>query len=332
MRSTCAVTTAASQDRVSVALCTYNGAQYLSQQLDSLVAQTLQPAELVVCDDGSSDETLAIITEFARNSPFPVRLFRNESNLGSTKNFDRAIGLCDTDSIALCDQDDIWKPGKLAALQFALDRNPSLGGVFSDAELISADGAGRGQTLFTAHRLSLGIPESFSREAALKVLFKYDFVTGATLMIRSTMRPLFRPIPKSWVHDSWIAWIIALYSQLSFVNEPLMAYRVHPNQQIGMGVTTLIGKIRRTRHTSLSTHRGTSVRFQELRKRWKCQPGEDFTRLMSMIDAKIAFLEQRSALSRTLAPRMIQILRLARQYDQFARGYRSMRKDLFLAS
>lgn len=317
---------------ISVALCTYNGARHLREQLDSILTQTLRPAEIVVCDDGSSDTTLTIIAEFSRTSPVPVRVFRNESNLGSTRNFDRAIGLCEASLIALCDQDDIWKPGKLQALRSALDRDPSVGGVFSDAELISADGTATGRRLFAAHGLSLGAPEHFSREAALKMLFKHDFMTGATVMIRSTTRPLFQPIPGSWVHDAWIAWMLTLHSRLSFINDPLISYRLHPNQQIGMGATTLLGKIRRTRGTSLGAHRGTLGRFRDLRERWASQPGEDATRLLSMIDEKIAFLEQRSTLSPALAPRMIQILGLAQRYRQYARGYRSMRKDLFLAS
>src|SRR5213080_381833 len=98
---------------LSVALCTYNGAAYLGEQLDSIVAQSRPPDELVVCDDGSTDETVEVLETFLAEAPFPVRLQRNEANLGFVKNFEQAISLCTGDFVALSDQDDVWMPGKL---------------------------------------------------------------------------------------------------------------------------------------------------------------------------------------------------------------------------
>src|SRR5271154_4257677 len=68
--------------RVSVAMCTYNGAQYLGEQLESFVAQSRPPDELVVCDDGSTDATPQILADFAGRAPFDVRIFRNKANVG----------------------------------------------------------------------------------------------------------------------------------------------------------------------------------------------------------------------------------------------------------
>ena len=80
--------------KFSVAMCTYNGAEFVAAQLDSIAAQTRLPDELIVCDDGSTDATIECVREFARNAPFPHRLVENEENLGSTNNFERAISLC----------------------------------------------------------------------------------------------------------------------------------------------------------------------------------------------------------------------------------------------
>src|SRR5215207_2518174 len=99
--------------RISIALCTYNGEQYLQQQLDSFVAQSRPPDELVVCDDRSTDRTVPIVEDFAKRAPFRVELVINETNLGSTRNFEKAIGLCTGDIIFLADQDDVWLPEKL---------------------------------------------------------------------------------------------------------------------------------------------------------------------------------------------------------------------------
>src|SRR4029077_8380451 len=113
--------------RLSIAMCTYNGARFLPEQLESIAAQTRLPDELVVCDDGSADESAEIVRNFGKNAPFPVRLELNEKNLGATKNFEKAIGLCQGDLISLADQDDVWKPQKLSKLWLVFQENPGAG-------------------------------------------------------------------------------------------------------------------------------------------------------------------------------------------------------------
>jgi glycosyltransferase involved in cell wall biosynthesis len=92
--------------RISVAMCTFNGGRYLEEQLESIGAQTRPPCELVVCDDGSKDGTISILKRFEANAPFPVRIVQNGIRMGSTRNFDQAIGMARGEFIALCDQDD----------------------------------------------------------------------------------------------------------------------------------------------------------------------------------------------------------------------------------
>ena len=100
--------------RVSVAMATYMGQRFLSDQLNSIASQTRLPDELVVSDDQSTDGTLEIASEFAERAPFPVRIVRNESSLrGVIGNFFNAFAHCDGDVIAYCDQDDVWAPEKL---------------------------------------------------------------------------------------------------------------------------------------------------------------------------------------------------------------------------
>ncbi len=79
---------------VSIALCTYNGAEYLPGQLDTLVNQTYKAIEIVVVDDCSTDETFTILTNYAAKYP-QFKLYRNKSNLGFATNFERAVILCE---------------------------------------------------------------------------------------------------------------------------------------------------------------------------------------------------------------------------------------------
>jgi len=99
--------------KASICLTTYNGSKYLQQQLDSFLAQSILPDELVVCDDGSTDATCEIIERFKQIAPFEVRLYKNENNLGYAQNFSKALGLCKGDFVFLSDQDDVWLPKKL---------------------------------------------------------------------------------------------------------------------------------------------------------------------------------------------------------------------------
>ena len=125
-----------SGELVSIAMATYNGARYVRDQIESLLAQDYPIHEIVVCDDGSQDGTLDILREYESPS---FRVFLNESNLGFIKNFEKACGLCEGDYIALCDQDDVWTTNKISTLvEFMQSRG--LSGAFSDAFLVDAEG------------------------------------------------------------------------------------------------------------------------------------------------------------------------------------------------
>src|SRR5271163_793730 len=108
---------------VSIAMATYNGAGFIAEQLDSFARQTALPSELVVTDDCSSDSTLEVVSAFAANAPFPVRIEKNVERLGYKANFMKAAGLCRSDFIAFSDQDDVWLPRKLESClaRFDLD-------------------------------------------------------------------------------------------------------------------------------------------------------------------------------------------------------------------
>ena len=99
--------------RISVAMATYNGSRFIQEQLDSLERQTLVPFELVVTDDGSTDDTLEIVRRFGERVTFPVRIFPNPERLGYADNFFRSASLCEGPIVAYCDQDDRWLENKL---------------------------------------------------------------------------------------------------------------------------------------------------------------------------------------------------------------------------
>ena len=122
--------------KVSVAMCTYNGERYVEEQLMSFAAQTRLPDEIVICDDGSADDTIKIASEISEHLPFPVRIYENSENLGVTKNFEKALQLCVGDIIFFSDQDDILMPEKIETIIEEFRNEPDIGYVFSDARIV----------------------------------------------------------------------------------------------------------------------------------------------------------------------------------------------------
>jgi glycosyltransferase involved in cell wall biosynthesis len=312
---------------VSVAMCTYNGERYLRGQLDSIVHQTALPAEVVICDDGSADSTLDIVADFTKTAPFDVHLVRNRTNLGSTKNFEQAMGLCRGELIALCDQDDLWNESKLAALA-ALFVDNSIGGAFSDGELIDSDSAKSGRTLFGAFGFTPALRAEWCVQGAAPILLRQPIVTGATLMFRSRLRSRLLPISPKWIHDAWIAWIIASTSTLEFLETLLIRYRTHDSQQAGVPAPTfgsrLAGSLQENAHTYLCM----AQQFEDLRDRLASCPDHVSPGILSMIEDKIRFSHFRSTLASNRLARLPQVLSHLPVYRRCARGFREALKDV----
>lgn len=200
---------------VSIALCTYNGARYLPLQLDSLLAQTYTHWEIVAVDDGSSDETLAILERHAQ-SDARFRIHRNATNLGFRRNFERALSLCAGELIAPCDQDDIWHVGKLEALVGALAHHQL---AYCDSTLASEQGDPIGP------RMSAVVP-MISTDDPMPFAFG-NCVSGHAMLFRRELLGRALPIPAEFFHDWWIAAVAAACGGIVFRPESLVLYRQH---------------------------------------------------------------------------------------------------------
>jgi glycosyltransferase involved in cell wall biosynthesis len=315
---------------ISIAMCTYNGEKYIQKQLESIAGQSLLPNELVVCDDGSTDATVEILQKFAATAAFSVRLIQNVNNLGSTRNFEKAIGLCHGDLIALSDQDDVWCREKLVRLSTVLLTDPMIGGVFSDAELVDEKTCPIGETLWHAVHFSPKKSDKRLKGDLTKILLKQDVVTGATLMFRSSLRNICLPIDPSWVHDGWIAWMLASYSRLVPVDELLIKYRIHKSQQIGLLPISLGGRLNYAKQTRRGDYLLLARRFEALRSRWIGAPGENQKDRLRGFDGRIGLLYLRAELPRRRIQRLYYVLRASRAYREYAEGWKSIAKDLLL--
>ncbi len=219
---------------VSIALCTYNGQRFLQEQLDSIAVQSRLPDELVVCDDGSTDQTLGLLERFRLRAPFPVRLYRNEYNLGATKNFERAIALCEGDVIFLSDQDDCWRSDKIEVMLQVFKNNTQTALVFSNAQVVDADGRSLGYTLWQTLPASSWDLRLVVKGRLFEAQLRGNVPQGATTAFRASFRNLLLPLFYGGSHDAWIVLLLSVAGQYVAIDQPLLVYRRHDSQQAGI--------------------------------------------------------------------------------------------------
>ena len=316
--------------KFSVAMCTYNGARFVAEQLASIAAQTRPPDELVVCDDCSTDATIECVREFARTAPFPVRVFENEKNIGSTKNFERAVELCDGDFIAFADQDDVWLPEKLRRLEEIL-ANESTALAFTDGDVVDESLRPLGQRVWQTIRFGEEEQRSFREGRAFAVLLDHNVVTGAALALKAEFKKLILPFPNDLTHDGipvihdwWTALLIAAVGDVVFVSEPLFKYRQHAGQQMGV-------MSKHDKHATSFRRNTFSADVKYIRAILERLSGVEEVRANVILDleARLTHLETRAAMPERRSQRIAPVLRelFARRYHLYSNGLASAAKD-----
>jgi glycosyl transferase family 2 len=268
-----------------------------------------------------------------------VTLRCNETNLGSVKNFEKAISLCTGAVIALSDQDDVWRSDKLEVIEAAFNQSPRIGLVFSDAEIVSENLEPLGRRMwhevgFDNHKQKL-----LARGRALEVLIAGWTVTGATMAFRSEFVTLSLPIPETiaMIHDGWIALTIASVAGVVAIDEPLIEYRQHSKQQIGApsrpestaaprGVQALETAFRR-RNSSAELHKILETLAARLLAQ---QNAYDTRKALAFVSDYAFHLNVRANLPQRRLNRLPGILRelLTLRYHEYANGFKSAAKDL----
>lgn len=214
---------------VSIVMATYNGETYLREQINSILNQTYQNFELIVVDDGSKDETLAILNEYSRIDK-RVLVFPAEENLGVVKNFERGLKLTKGDFIVLSDQDDVFRKDKLEVLLNTIRNNPNCDMAVSDLTLIDHNGKEFAQSFWNYQRLRPVAGKPFQR------LIYSNFATGCAMLITRRLLLAAVPFPTDCkVHDWWLA-VIASSSKcggICLVDKKLVYYRQHDKNVVG---------------------------------------------------------------------------------------------------
>lgn len=252
---------------MSIALATFNGAEYLARQLEDLATQTRLPQELVVCDDASSDRTFSILEEFAASAPFPVYIYHNDVRLGYRANFLKCANLCHSDLIAFCDQDDRWLSNKLDRVVSCF-RDPEIVLVFHNADVMNADG-NRIARLYhedawpavlppltgSPWQFALGFTQIFRRS-----LLAYDGWWKTSEDPNTEYQPL--------AHDQWYFFLASVFGTTLYIPDILTSYRQHGSNTFGWRRVALpfMARVRReVKGARNSMRRRTSAAEQRAR-------------------------------------------------------------------
>lgn len=322
--------------RTSVAMATCEGERFIDAQLASIAAQTRPPDELVVVDDDSRDGTVARVATFAADAGFPVRIERNTSRLGTTANFARAISLCRGDVILLADQDDVWAPDKLARLVDVLETRPEIGLVFSNGEVVDESLAPLGYDLWQSLFFDERDRERVRGGEAPAVFARRVVAAGTTLAFRAGFEALLFPFPDlPSVHDAWLAFLIASVSGCEIVDAPLIRYRLHGANQIGLRRRGLREQLRQARRQIERGAFAEEARFFELARERLDSAAGDLPvdrRTLQVIDEKIAHSRARDAMPGRLTAKIPIVARewWHGRYRRYAYGIKSVAQDLWL--
>ena len=240
---------------IGIFMATYNGATYVSEQLDSLLLQTEQGFTLHVCDDASTDGTMEILQDYAKKHPGKIHVVQNKLNSGSPcNNFLQMLAQCEDDYAMLCDQDDVWKPNKIELTMQAMQEAERTYGA-STPLLVHTDLCIVDANLKTTHpsfRRATGLD---FKKNTLKNLMVQNTVSGCTTMINKTMINQVECEPENCaMHDWWLALYASAFGRIiSLENEQTILYRQHGANDIGAksiySISYILGRLMQTHKT-----------------------------------------------------------------------------------
>jgi len=208
---------------VSVAMTTFNGEKYVSDQIRSIVSQLGVEDELIIADDGSTDHTLQILDQFATKN-HRIKILRSKG-IGIVKNFEKAISACTNELIFLSDQDDVWEPHKVQVMKETFRQEEDVTLIMSDLVVVDQDLKTVDESYMKLRGCATGI---------LKNIMKNGYV-GCALAFRSELKEMILPFPKGIpMHDQWIGIVAEMFGTSKMVEDKLLLYR-----RYGDNVTSL---------------------------------------------------------------------------------------------
>lgn len=227
-------------------MATFNGEKFLAQQIESILAQDYRQIRIVIRDDGSSDGTIGIISQFIRLHPEKISLFSGEGmHLGATGSFMTLIQQASSDYVMLADQDDVWLPAKVSACLLEMKKSESRYGERTPL-LIHTDLKVADENLSVVSG-SFWKYQSLSPECdSINRLLVQNVVTGCTVMMNRSLLNLVRPVDAGVIgHDWWLGLMASAFGKIISLPQATILYRQHGKNTVGAVKWDISGMLRR---------------------------------------------------------------------------------------
>lgn len=315
----------------SVALCCYNGAKYIEQQLRSIIGQTVPPTQIVVSDDGSKDDTLAIVHRVLDESGIDSIIAQNDGEHGVVPNFMNAMCQCNSDIIFTSDQDDVWMPNKAEEMLKVFESDSQAMLVLCDGDLVDASL----NSLNCSTWQSVGITtERQQKQDWFAYLLQGPLVTGAGMAIRKRLLGDIDTIPSAWLHDGWLGWAAVIRGGFRICPQRLFLYRQHGSNVEGMDAQNKLTRIGNWFNNMNKMEDVYNTRFQRYDSLWQkwgnrfnAQQQKELKQCRNFWYA-LTQLKEHSRLERIMTVRK---LYLCGAYDRYYTSTRGMVRDLMLS-
>lgn len=219
---------------ISVAMATYNGEKFLRKQLDSIFNQDYPNIELIVCDDCSTDGTVAILKEY-ENKHSNMKVIVNEENIGYIKNFEKVFSLCNGEYISISDQDDIWRPDKISLLYKEIENHDV---IFSKEGSIDEKDKELPIPKHTQQRFEFSKNFEYNLQYFIRI-FNTNLIAGCTSLIKTSFIKKIIPFPEYFTYDHWICINAFINHNLKFIDKTTLYHRKHSNNVSIKRITTL---------------------------------------------------------------------------------------------
>ena len=217
-------------EKIDILMATYNGEKYIEEQINSILNQTYTNFRLVICDDCSTDNTYKLLKKIASDDDRIV-IYKNEKNLGYIKNFEKLLGMVESEYFMLSDQDDIWYETRIEE-SFSILKKENADLVFTDLEVVDEEL----NTKNISFNKLMGYYKKILKCTDYNMVYLYNIVTGCTILSKSKYLSNILPLPdnKNLIHDHYIPLVISLYGgKIKYLNKPTIKYRQHTNNQVG---------------------------------------------------------------------------------------------------
>ncbi|MGY6562157.1 MAG: glycosyltransferase family 2 protein [Luteibaculaceae bacterium] len=238
--------------KVQILVATYNGAAYLSAQLDSILAQTFSDWQILIKDDGSTDNTKEIISHYSTQYPEKIKMVQTKEGGSSTKSFMSLLPLVTAPFAMFCDQDDVWLPTKIEQSVALIEKEKNSLLLFTDMQVVDSNLKPLHNSFLQQHKINPAWASNWEH------CMVQSMAAGCTMLFRQGLIHTLKPIEANlFQHDHWLLMHAAYHGKVIYLNEKTVLYRQHDKNSVGShGVSKgYFGK--------------KSLEFSTLIKRWK---------------------------------------------------------------